>query len=657
MKRGIILVFAVFLALLSLNTAFAEIMLNQPKTVYNTGDTLEISATVKATQQLNDFIELSLKCGESSKLFYLSPLSLETGQEEKVDKKLVLSKSFLQDLGGNCYVKARDGSSSYTSQVFKISDKIYVSVNIDKDNVNPNEKVSIKGSAVKENGENVNGFAELSIKGTDIKTVSTVSSGNVEFNFSFAYNTKSGSYSVNILVYEKIKNEITSSGMQDIYINLKQEPRKIDISVDKQSVVPGSSLKFKPVVYDQAGDEISGDVGVEVVDSSGSSYLSRLMPLSETQEIVFPENTSYGSWKIKLTVFGLKSTRDFSIEQLEKAKFEVSNNTLSVTNIGNVPYNRAIQVAIGSDVRVIEMNLDLGESKVFELTGDGTYDVKVSDGQEEVSVSGMNLIGGVIGVEELRSNLNMFNRYPVMWLFLILVGGMFVFTLSRRVINKRYYGYAPKQESKGFEKIETRKASDIQPITLSRNVSGAENSLVLQGRKEEASVISLKIKNQLIGNASQSVERAISSVNENKGALQKTSDGYSAIFVPSVTKTFKNDLIAVKVASEIASCLNEHNKKFKDKIEYGVGIHSGELVVKIENGKLKFTSLGNAVNMAKRIADSADKTVLISGETNKKVSNDVKTLRQGDFYSISRIIEREQHKQFLDKFMDRNKFR
>ena len=52
----------------------------------------------------------------------------------------------------------------------------------------------------------------------------------------------------------------------------------------------------------------------------------------------------------------------------------------------------------------------------------------------------------------------------------------------------------------------------------------------------------------------------------------------------------KNEVEAVKVAKKIIDILNEHNKKFREKIDFGIGITSGEIINRIENKKLKFTA-------------------------------------------------------------------
>ena len=648
-------------SLLMLQLVSAEVMISQPKAVYNINDMLDISATVKATQDLDSFVELSLVCGNFSKTFYLSPISLLSGQQESISKKLLLSNSFLQGAKGICAIMAKFDSASYYGQSFKISDNIIVSVTADKTLANPGENIVLKGTAAKDNGQNAEGFVEATVQDTGISLKDSVSQGKFQLNFSFPENQKSGNYNIEILAYEKSKEEITNQGSQAVLITVNQVPKKLDIATDKTSIIPGSSIKFKPLVYDQADDLVTGEISLEVIDSNGNSYWKNIVKTSEETELKFAENTTSGLWEIAASGLGLASIFEFTIEPLEKASFSILNNTLTITNIGNQPYRKPVQVMIGENTEVLEMNLDLGEERQFELTGDGNYDVSISDGTEEASLQGVSLTGGVIGVRELRSGLGLINKYPLLWVFLIGIFGLFVFTLSQRAINKKYFGYVPKEEKKGYEKVkpasELIKENKEEYVKAFSNVKHAETSLVLQGKKEEASVISVKIKKASDKNSIDTITNAVERINDSKGTLQRVQDGWTGIFVPSVTRTFKNDLTAVRVASEIASSINEHNRKFKDKIDYGIGIHSGELATKLEQGKLKFTPLGNTISFAKKVADTASNTVLVSKETNKKVMNDVKTLKQGDFYSISRIIEREQNKDFLNKFKERNQLR
>ncbi len=655
--RDKILIGALLLFVLA-SYASAEIIISQPRTVYNLGDTLDVSANIRAAGSMNDFVEMRLVCGNSSKVFYLSPVSLSAGQEEKVDRKLVLSDSFLEGMEDKCVISAVYDSEKYTSQIFKISRKIIVSIGTDRVSVNPNENVAIKGNAVKENSRGAEGFMEFAVEGAEIKMISPVVGGKINMNFSFPDDIRSGVYKVKARVYEKSGDAVTNEGEGEVVLGVKQEPRRMEIIPDKQSVIPGESLKFKTAVYDQAGDGIAGDVSLAVNDASGNLFLNKIAKSGEETEINFKEDSLFGSWTINSEGFGLAAEKNIVVEQLEKAKFEVLNNTLRITNVGNVPYKKAIQVEIGQEVKVIEMNLDLGGSKMLKLTGDGSYDISVSDGIDSAVFNGIGLTGGAIGVNEFRGGLSVLNKYPIVWLFLILVFGLFVFAMSQRVIKKKYYGYTPNEE-RGLPKIaEAIKNEGF--VNISRKVHDAEPSLVVHGNKEDAGILVLKLKNysELAKNkeALKNVEMTMENIFEHRGTVSRTNETFTGIFAPSVTKTFKNDLAAVQAASAIAVHLNEHNKKFSQKLAYGIGINSGEIATNIENGKLKFAALGNSINLARKIAEIAQNGVLISGNTNKKIMNEVKTLKQGEFYSISRIIEREQNKQFINKFVERNRF-
>lgn len=653
-KLFILLIFAI---ILSLGIISAEIMLSQPKSIYSIGDFLEISATVKANQNIDNLFTLSLKCNDKSNDFYLSPLSLTTGQQEKIEKKVLLSSSFLRDMKGDCRIESKFGGETASSPAFQITNRIETILNVNPLNAKPGESINIKGTATKANSQLLEGYVEISIAETDIKLTGIVSKGNFQINFSFPENLKSGNYILKVKVYDKSDGEIGNFDEKTLSLNMAQEPNKIEIVVDKQSVRPGEKIKFKPLIYDQANQEIQGDIKIEIKDNYDETYLSKLVKTNEEVEIALESNASSGYWKIEASSFDLKAIRLFYIEELQKAKFEIINNTLIITNIGNVPYRKAVQITIGNELEIKELDLNLGESKRFRLIApDGNYKVSVADGQETLTLNDIGLTGNVIGVEDIRNQLSLFNRYPIVWLFLIIVFGLFILMMVERVAKRKFYRYASEKKEtikKEFGKSEEAK----KDFSIVKDIKQAEHSLVLSGKKEEASIMALKIKNPgAMKNkiAAESIEKVADKISRHKGSLYKAGDNLIGIFTPSLTKTFRNDLTSVKVASEIASHLNEHNRKFKEKIDFGIGIHSGDIAVKLENEKLKFTSLGNTINLAKRISEKAENDVLLSKESSSKVSGEVKTEKSGDYYSIKRIVDREQHKNFIDSFLKRN---
>ncbi len=655
MRSKLVFTLLASLALFSILTSFstAEIMLAQPKSIYNIGDLLEISATIMPSQDTSGFLTITLKCAGSSNVVYLSPLSLNAGQQEKIEKKMLLSGAFLGSRIGDCNLDVTYGSESATTSAFQITDRIETILNVNPLGIDAGESISVKGTAVKANSQNLEGYIEIKVEKTDIRLTRAVNQGKFDINFSFPANAKSGNYALQVKVYDKSGDEIGNQDIRSVTLVLKQKPTKIEIAIDKQSIKPGESVKFVSVIYDQANEKVLADLKIEVRDGYDETFFTKLVKTNEEVSLDLPGNASAGYWEIEASALDLKSKRLFYIEEFEKAKFEILNDTLIITNIGNVLYKKTVQIAIGNNVEMKEMNLEIGGSKKFRLLApDGNYQVSVTDGSETFMLGGVGLTGNIVGVMELKSQLGLFNRYPIVWLFLIVIFSLFIIMMASRVIRKNSISY-PVEKPINYGKEKNK----IEEFKVAKDVK-AEHSLVTSGKKEEVGIIALKIKNlnQLKkekGNALESIEKAKAKIISSKGSPYESGDSIIGIFAPSVTKTFRNDLTAVKVASEIAAYLNEHNKKFTQKINFGIGINSGDIVSKLANGKLMFTALGNMLNLARKISDKAEKDVLLSQAVNNRVMHEVKTEKKGDYYSIKRIVDREQHKQFIEGFLKR----
>ena len=145
------------------------------------------------------------------------------------------------------------------------------------------------------------------------------------------------------------------------------------------------------------------------------------------------------------------------------------------------------------------------------------------------------------------------------------------------------------------------------------------------------------------------------SVYNKKGAVYEQGDFIFAMFSPLMTNVKNNEAVAAKVAEEIAKTLNDHNQKFKNPIDFGIAINSGEIINKIENDKLKFTALGNFVVSAKRLAESSDKQVLLSKESFQKAGSEVKAekVSDGQAYNLRRVVDSEKNNKFIQGFLER----
>jgi len=660
--RKIVFVIVACIFLISLIAIVsAEIMISQPKALYNIGESLDITVSVS---EGGDPISAKIICGGVEKLILFKNLGAE---EKTIQISQPLTKFFLGDLQGICSLKVEYGTESTTSQDFKISASIEITLNIANLNYNAGDSVLVTGEAKKENSGAVDGFVEISLENTNIKLLDTVKAGKFSTNFTLPENIGSGGYNLKALVYEKdSKGEISNQGEETVSIGIKQEPKKLEIAIAQQSIVPGKELSFRAILYDQANNNIPGDVSVIVKDNNEKEMLKKLVKTDE--EILFPidQNASPGYWKIEASSSGIRAMRVFSVEENEKAKFEIINDTLVITNIGNVMYDKAVQIAIGSEVEIKELILDIGESKTFRLLGpDGNYAITVTDGSTTLTESGIALTGNIIGVQDLKARLSIWGKYPIVWLFLIMVAGLFILMLVQRTMKRKSYAYPssePLKSKKGIigalgERFSRRPMTTL--VSLEKQVradSNAEHTLLLGGTKQNVALIALKIKNQISKEARQSLEKIFKEAHAH--AIPYDSQSFIfLIFSPLVTKTFKNYVPAVKVATAILKLVRENNKRLKDKISFGISVHCGEIVNKIEEGKLKFTGLGNTLTKAKTLAGLSDQEVLLSKELHEKTISEIKTSQQTvqgiEVFKVKQIADVEKNQQFIKEFMTR----
>lgn len=624
---------------------YAEVWFtSQPKIVYNIGDGLEISASVS---EVGEQLEASVVCGNESKFIFLKYIESESSAEISQ----LLSSSFLGEFIGECKVVAKYGQDIAESSIFKISNEVFLRVTTEKFDYSPGEEVIIKGDAEKANTKLLNGFFELSFG--EISVAGAVENGKFETNFTLLENAAAGRGAINFVVYEKEKEEKTNKGEKNIEINIKQIPNKIDVALNSQNIKPGNNLNFKILLYDQSENTMYGDASYLIENLDGSPFVKSLAKIEEDRSFFVEKNFSSGYYKIKAYASGAYGERQFYIEENEEAEFKVEAGTLTIKNVGNVNYNKAVQIKIGGNVEIINDELEIGEEKSYKLMApDGTYSIMVTDGSNSLSGEGVSLTGNIVSVREIQKSFFGRNKI-VVWAFIILVLGMFVFVSSRRVLKKRFVLSEP-----FFGKTDGGKSvfKSGEPEIL-KEIREAEHTLVLKGQKQDTAIICLKIKNELSNEAKINLEKILGVAYENKGAVYKTGGNALLIFSPLITKTFRNHVSAVRIAANIARNLQDYNSKFKDKIDFGISVHSGDIVNRIEENKLKFTSLGNTLTLAKRIAELSRGEVLLSKELHVKTMNEVKAdkiERQGfEVFTIKRVADTERNEKFIRDFLNR----
>lgn len=633
----------------------AKISISEPMEIYNLGDSVPLIVTLEPNSN-EGWFTVDLICGDRTETIEkIIGKSFYIGEEQTRSLKLPLTSDYIGNITGECKIKAAINSEETYTQTFRISNEIKLESSLDKVNYNPKEIVTLTISAIKENGRPLEGFLETS----GLVSVSKViENGEVIEKFAIPEKQESGDYNLTVLVYDKINSEILNNQNQTLKIKVNQIPTFIDISLSELNATPGEDYQFSLELLDQAGKKIEGAIDVNVL-SPEKEEMNLVVMSGESTSISFQTNSTPGTYEILASFEDLLVTKEFQLKEIQKVSLELIDSLLVVTNIGNTKYNQTISVKIGDKTENIALNIPVGEKRKFNLNAPtGTYDVNIQSGTDSLQKN-LLLTGNAISVKG-SSSLGVLNRYPLIWVFLILLLAGTAFVLYKRTGK----GHQIKEKGKIKTRLSTlfvKKEKFVDAPSAEPNKKGnAESSLVLEGEKEVAAVIALKIKNMssLETHAKQELIKILELAKDKKGMIEKKEDYLMILFTPTITKTYHNEMLATKVGFNLMTALNEYNKRFNKKLDYSLGINSGELIVSTKNGKLQYTSLGNTVLLAKKIADSSEAKLLVADNIRNKMirdlrGNKVEPIGKTEVYSVTNVNDREANKDRLQDLLNR----
>jgi hypothetical protein len=158
------------------------------------------------------------------------------------------------------------------------------------------------------------------------------------------------------------------------------------------------------------------------------------------------------------------------------------------------------------------------------------------------------------------------------------------------------------------------------------------------------------------GNTKETLQKITDFAENNKAVVYENKNNHFFLLVPSKTRTFDNEMNAIKIAQEADNLLKNHNKLFKQKILYGIGIETGEIVLNTDKN-IQFMPIGNLMTSLKRIASLANNEISLSDKIKTKVAtNIIAEKRNVSGYSaniLKGVTKRGEHSTFIRGFMDR----
>ncbi len=659
------LIFAIFLSAL----ASAEIFITQPKEIYNVGDVLSIDVSVKESHTVSKgLLRISAVCPTNSTVFYANgDVSLAA-----YEKKQFTALWRIVGVSGKCHLKGEFESETANSNEFLITERIDVSLELSKQYLQPNEMLIIKGKATKANSIPAEGFAEISVSNIVKSQYVNVEHGNFNLQINLPSNTPAAEYALQATVFEKNDwGEITNRGFAEGAFNVVSVPSKFELSINDEKFLPSQIVIIKASLYDQASQLIKENISIKIKDSRGM-IADAIVTSGENLEYKLNQDAVPGEWQAEASILDFVAKRIIYVEKYEAVDISLEDDEMIVRNIGNVPYKKPLEIKFIDDkgieqTRVQEISLDVNEKAALKLSAsEGIYSIEVSDKK----FNNVPLTGAVSASIKLEKSLGILMKYPMLSIFLFILFLVLLVILSQKASQGTL-----KVKSipiRGIEKsVAASKPTIIKPIeaepqaiaklSLSkpsqtaerREKSGqiaivpqavypirtAETALVLHGEKQKSSVLYFKAKNipELQGRISalalESLKNfadrtVVNAIESHNGAVHKLNNNeILAIFAPAL-RNFRHESAAVKAAAKIQAELKEHNRKLKARLDYGIGINSGELILNLKR-ILQYTSTGKTIAIARRLAERASQETIISKDIYTRVMPEVKAKSAG----------------------------
>lgn len=659
MKRAIFLV--MFILLLTSLASAEMIFKEQPKELYNLGEIIKIPLKVATSIGVEDTLSVKLICNGIENEIKKDTIILGPGEEQDVSTNIRLNSIFLGRTFGECVIKASLGEESILSNEFTISNLIIATIKEGQKEFSPGESVIIEGTAIKENQENVNGFIEVKITNDEeVKVSDTVKNGYFFLSVPVEKDTPTGQYVAIANIYEKDgSGNISNQGIATYNFVVKQIPTNLEMIFENTN--PGETLQITTILHDQSGEKIDSNSIITLRNEKGKILEQVEIETEEYLEYEIPYNQVPSQWSIFAKSDNLTAEESFNISENEVAEIEIINRTVIITNKGNVPYNETVLITIGNETIDLDTYLEVDESKKYTLSApEGEYEIEIMARDDKITKTVM-LTGNAIKINEISMGTYI-TRFPLVWIFIVAILGFTFLIVLKKGYRQTFIGYIKKYKKprKAEEVLTYESPKPVSVIVESKNP--AILSLSIKGEEQDASIICLKIKNNKDLEKNTLVKETLQKITElaesNKAVTYQNQNNLIFMWVPIITKTFKNQKRSIEIAEEIKEILNKYNNIAKEKIDYGISADYGTIIAKKEKEGILFMSMGTFITESRKLATLSTGEIYLNQKMYDKTMADVKVKKHEKdgqtIHSLSEIKTRSnEQKKFIHNFIEK----
>lgn len=655
MKKLVVLI---ALGIFLLSFVAADISLSsEPKSLYNLNDKIELDVKILPNPVIDDLVILKLVCNEEEIEIYKEYLIIN----QELSKKIIvpLIKEFIKDSVGSCSIVSKIGDEKRTlSNTFTISNKLILSIDESSKEMRPGSIVSLIGTAVRENSKPASGVIEVEIQGKKIvRANSKLNEGKFAVEIPLADDFSAGSHTIKIRAYEKNKfDQITNEGVIESLITVIQVPTNLEIIIENKEIMPGESLIGVAVLRDQTGEKIRTKAYLAIKNEKSEVVKKIEVSTGEEFSYLIEETEFPNKFRISAYADEIISHIDFKILENKEVSINMINKTLIIKNIGNVYYNDTVYVSVGDEKVPVEVDLEVMESQKYNVYAP-TGEYKIEFGGAERFAS---LTGNAIKIERVEASSLGAIKISA-WIFIILILGFVAYIFFKKGNKKAFFGRKTGKKAKSPIEL---KEMPTPNCLINTKVKG-ELSISITGSRQNSPIGCISLKNyEQIKDGDGGVLETFSKIGEliesKKGIIYENKGHIFYILPPVRTKTFSNEIPIIKISEKIKELFVVHNKKFKQKIDFGIGLNYGTIVTREEGRVFKFMSMGTLMTIVKKIANRSNAIVLMNDKFKERLDKTVKVEKMNienmNVFKFNSIVPQKDNSEFIANFLKKNKF-
>lgn len=321
---------------------------------------------------------------------------------------------------------------------FNIVDEVHIFIEPIQKKVPPGSIVHLLGKVNTILGDEVNEGTMQIILEDEIYSAE-IKNGEFDYNLKLPEKITTGKH---MIIFSFVEEKTGNWGNTDRTIYIESVPTEIRLDIFQDSVKPEQLLDIITFIYDQANEEIEDDVNVGLTDPNGRSIYLDSVSAGEKLSIEIPQYSTPGIWKLKTSYSGLEAEKEITVEEVKNVEIELINETIYITNTGNIDYNEPISIDLndGDYVLTKKVSIKPSETLTLDLTKEapsGQYNLKITG-----AAVGANQFDNVIIVGKNKKSLNF----------------IYSFLLFFTIVSLAYLSIFKKRH---FENIKTRSQRDV----------------------------------------------------------------------------------------------------------------------------------------------------------------------------------------------------